>query len=157
MARGLGVEPQALGVDPARTVPVAPAPVGTAPGVDVIVPAETSTPVTPPTAGAPVAVEVIGPLWTMTTTRPAATSVTAADAMGSQRHGRGPASRRRDLAVLAGATGTASSGGNSGGASGQADLPGCQGVGPRDGVDVVPAERWLLRPWCYVFGRHHPS
>lgn len=165
VARGLGLEPEALGVDSTRTVPVAPAPVGTAPVVDgsgagVIVAAETSPPVKLLTTGVPVAVEVIGPQWTTVTTRSTASDVTTSHVVGAQWHGRpahGPVLPRPDPAVLAGATGAASSGGNAGGSSGQADLPGYQGTGPRGGVHVVPAQRWLVRPWCYVFGRHHPS
>ena len=160
VAQGLGVQPQALGVDPARTVPVAPASDVGRSGVDVTAPAETSTPMTPLTTRPAVTVEIIGPLWTTTTTPSAATATAASDAAGPQWHGRparGPVPPHQDLVLLAGATGTASSGGHAGGSPGQADLPGYQGVGPSGGVHVVHAERWLMRPWCYVFGRPHPS
>ncbi|WP_146174085.1 hypothetical protein [Saccharothrix carnea] len=115
----------------------------------------------PLTAGAPAAVDVIGPLWTTvgSSTPEIRTSGAAAESRSYGRPGHDPVPLGPGLAVLAGATGTASSGGNAGGSPGQADLPGYQGqgVGHRDGVDVVPVERWLVRPWCYVFGRHHPS
>ncbi|GAA1288321.1 hypothetical protein GCM10009634_38240 [Saccharothrix xinjiangensis] len=105
-------------------------------------------------------VEFAGPLWT-TTARPATSGAAVPDASAaSSWHGQpgsGPVSPRQDLAVLAGATGTTSAGGNAGGSPGQADLPGGSGLGARDGGRAVLAERWQVRPWCYVFGRHHPS
>ncbi|MFD1146040.1 hypothetical protein [Saccharothrix hoggarensis] len=159
--RALGIRPQALGVDPTRASSQAPASVGIAADVDrsdvgAAVPAETSPP--PSSTGSSAAVKAIAPPWTRATT--ATSNGKAVHVAASQWHGGhrgGPGSPRPDQAVLAGATGTASSGGNAGGVSGQADLPGHQGIVPHDGVQMVYAERWLLRPWCYVFGRHHPS
>ncbi|WP_143116277.1 hypothetical protein [Lentzea xinjiangensis] len=159
VAQGLGLDPEALGVDPSRTAPVQTAPVVDRPDAVVIVPPETSSPVEPSTTGVPVAVEVIGPLWATLIESPATfgTSDATADSRWHGQPGRGPVGPGQDPAVLAGATGTASSGGNAGGSPSQAELPGHHGLGMRDSGRVVPAQRWLMRPWCYVFGRHHPS
>jgi hypothetical protein len=141
------------GVEPARTASV-PAPVVDEADVGTTVPAETPSPVKPSTAGVPVAVEVVGPLWTTSTSEVGTSDVVAVDSRWYGRPGRGPASPGQDLG---GAVGAASSGGNVGGSPGQADLPGYRGVGSGDSGRVVPAQRWLVRPWCFVFGRHHPS
>ncbi|MFT7837685.1 hypothetical protein Q5530_16220 [Saccharothrix sp. BKS2] len=159
---GIGLDPGALGAglpgaelpgagfpgaDPVRDEPVTRAPAASEPTR-----AETSA---QPSIDARTAATTTARRWAV---EEPTTPEVAAGATWHRAPAGGPRSPGDDLPAVAGATtGTASSGGGAGGSPGQADLPGGPGAEPGDGGPVAQAERWRVPPWCYVFGRHHPS
>ncbi|WP_367127654.1 hypothetical protein [Saccharothrix sp. HUAS TT1] len=152
VARAIGVEPSALGIQE-RTA--APAPVET--GVGDFAPTPVSA---QPQPGDPVAVATASPLRTEVQTPPVTVAVVEPVLTSGSNELRapvnGPVAPVQGTMVLSGvASPTASSGG--GGSVGQVDLPGSQGFGSPDGGRVALSEHTTARPWCYVFGRHHPS
>lgn len=167
VARSVGVAPGALGAEPVAVKPIGVEPVEPAPGVgpagQARFPAmrlEQPSIVEPHFV--PITVPVVtaaqGPKWTFAAADSAV--ISRVDVKSDVEPYWAPAGRPgspdHDRSVAVGTVGTTASGG-SGGSPGQADVPGGREFRSSDAGRVVRAERLLLRPWCYVFGRHHPS